>query len=195
MAVGIDASDPESLTEGEVRCHEIVFQIWRFLRETVPGYEKCVPLTIAAYLGVRETRRIVGEYMLTEEDVLSARKFPDGIARGSFYMDVHDGQEKTPQYRAALSPPPGDFYEIPYRCLVPQAVDGLLVAGRCISTTRMANGSIRIQPTCMNTGQAAGVAAAWCVRRGILPRVVDGVELRAALVTQGMDLQCQPAEA
>ena len=188
LATGVDASDPESLTEGEAVCHERVLQIWRFLKERVPGFEDSAIVNVAAYLGVRETRRIRGERVLCDDDVLSARKFPDGISRGSFYMDVHDGQTKTPEYKASLAPPPGDFYEIPYGCLVPLDLDGLLVCGRCISTTRMANGSIRIQATCMNTGQAAGTAAALCVQRGVRPRDVSGAELRGVLVEQGMEL-------
>ena len=187
-ATHIDGSDPESLTDGEIKSHECVLQIWRFLKAHVPGFENSVIINIASYLGVRESRRIMGEYVLNEDDVLSARKFPDGISRGSFYMDVHDGQTKTPEYKASLSPPEGDFYEIPYRCLVPLDVDGLLVSGRCISSTRMANGSLRIQATCMNTGQAAGTAAALCVQRGIQPRELSGSELRQILIEQGMEL-------
>ena len=187
-AVHIDASDPEGLTQGEIICHQRMFKVWRFLRENVPGYEESVIINMASYLGVRETRRIRGEATLTEADVLEGRKHPDGICRASFYMDTHDGQIKTPEYKLSLAPPQGDYYEIPYGCLVPQDVDGLLVSGRCISSTRPANGAMRLQPTCTNTGQAAGTAAALCLARGLQPRQLRGQDLRTVLVKQGMAL-------
>lgn len=190
MAIHIDASDPRSLTEGEAICHQRILKIWRFLKQNFECYRNSVLLHIATYLGVRETRRIHGEKTLTEQDVLEARKHPDGIARCSWYMDLHDGQDKHPlqEYRARRAPPKGDFYEIPYGCLVPREVDNLLVSGRCISSTRPANGSLRLQPTCMNTGQAAGTAAALCVKHDVTPRQIEGEELRGILVRQGMEL-------
>jgi hypothetical protein len=103
-------------------------------------------------------------------------------------MDTHDGHAKTQAFKESLAPPPGGFYEIPYGCLVPLEIDNLLVSGRCISSTRMANGSLRLQPTCMNTGQAAGTAAALCVREGKRPREIRGEALRAILLAQGADL-------
>ena len=188
LAFGVDASDQESLTRGEMLCHERVFKIWQFLRKHVSGFERSVLVNVAAYLGVRESRRIAGACRLVEDDVLAGRKFDDGICRCSYYMDTHDGVVKTPEYKRSLSPPEGDFFEIPYGCLVPEAVDGLLVAGRCISSSHFANGAIRVQPTCMNTGQAAGTAAALCVQRALLPRELPGDELRAVLIRQGMAL-------
>ncbi|MDD5679431.1 MAG: FAD-dependent oxidoreductase [Kiritimatiellae bacterium] len=188
MAFGIDASNALSLSEGEILCHRKVLRIWEFLRNRFSAYRNSVVVNVANYLGVRETRRIEGLQRLEEADILEARKHPDGIARGSWYMDVHDGIQKTPQYKKALSVPENDYYEIPYGCLVPRTVDGLLVAGRCISSTRMANGSLRLQITCMNLGQAAGTAAAVCVQRGISPRQMRGADLRDLLKRNGMDL-------
>jgi len=190
MATHIDASDPQSLTQGEALCHERILKIWRFLKANFEAYQDSVISHIATYLGVRETRRIHGEKTLREADVLEARKHPDGISRCSWYMDLHDGQDKHPiqEYRARRAPPKGDFYEIPYGCLVPLEVENLLVSGRCISSTRPANGSLRLQPTCMNTGQAAGTSAALCVERGITPRELTGEELRSVLLEQGMEL-------
>ena len=190
LATHIDASDPRSLTEGETVCHQRILKIWHYLKRNFEAYRNSVILHIATYLGVRETRRIHGEKTLTEADVLEARKHPDGISRCSWYMDLHDGQDKHPlqDYRARRAPPKGDFYEIPYGCLLPQQVENLLVSGRCISSTRPASGSLRLQPTCMNTGQAAGTAAALAVERGTAPREISGEELRQVLVRQGMEL-------
>ena len=94
-------------------------------------------------------------------------------------MDLHDTpfgapMPFTPEHKKANSPPAGDWYEIPYRCLVPREVEGMLVAGRCISSDREANGSLRAMPTCMFTGEAAGVAAALGLRRGVTPHELDG---------------------
>jgi hypothetical protein len=190
LATHVDGSDATSLTEGECLCHRRVFAIWTFLRTTFEAYKKSILIDVASHLGVRETRRICGENTLTEEMVMGAVKHPDGVSRCSWYMDLHDGQVKNPleQYRAARRPPDGDYYEIPYGCLVPIGVEKLLVSGRCISSTRPANGSLRLQPTCMNTGQAAGTAAALCVGRSTRPRLLDGADLRAHLVKQGMEL-------
>jgi hypothetical protein len=189
-ATHIDATDPTSLTHGEVVCHQRVFKIWRFLKQRFDAFRDSAIIHIATYLGVRESRRIRGEKTLTEADILEGRKHPDGISRCSWYMDLHDGQDKHPiaEYRAQRAPAKGDFYEIPYGCLVPLGVENLLVSGRCISSTRPANGSPRLQPTCMNTGQAAGTAAALCVRQGMSPRQLRGEELRGVLRQQGMDL-------
>ena len=122
---------------------------------------------------------------------MGAIKQPDAVSRCAWYMDLHDGQNKHPlgQYRAARRPPDGDYYEIPYGCIVPLEVDALLVAGRCISSTRPANGSLRLQAVCMNLGQAAGTAAALCLERNCRPRALDGTGLRERLVRNGMELQ------
>lgn len=190
MATQIDATNPHSLTRGEIVCHLRVLKIWRFLKKHFAAFENSVILDIASTLGVRETRRICGRQTLTEADVREGRKHPDGIAKCSWYMDLHDGQEKLPrrEYRAQRAPPAGDYFEIPFGCLIPKSVDNLLAAGRCISSTRSANGALRLQPTCMNTGQAAGTAAAWCLQRDVAPSSLDGAELRLALKKQGMDL-------
>lgn len=190
LAHHIDGSDAVSLTEGERICHERVFAVWKFMKANFKAFGKSILIDVASHLGVREGRRICGESTLTEEMVLRAVKRPDGISRCSWYMDLHDGQDKHPieEYRAARRPPPGDYYEIPYGCLVPKSVENLFVSGRCVSSTRAANGSLRLQPTCMNLGQAAGTAAALCVRESLRPRSLDGARLRAHLVERGMEL-------
>lgn len=134
----------------------------RFLRENLPGFGDAFIMETAPQIGVRETRRIVGEYTLTKDDATKGRRFEDAIAKGPF--------------------------DIPYRCLVPTEVDGLLVAGRCISTTHEAQGVIRNIPPCMVTGQAAGTAAALAVRRGVKPRSLDVHVLREVLKTQSVEL-------
>ena len=107
----------------------------------------------------RESRRILAEYKLVEEDVLTGRKFSDGICRCSYYMDTHDGRKKTPEYKKSLAPPEGDFFEVPYRCLIPKGVDRLLLACRALSVTFDAHMELRMQNDLQRIGEAAGVAA------------------------------------
>jgi len=190
LAMGVDGGDADSLSAGEALCQRRVMKMWRFLRSRFAAYRESQIVSIASMLGLREGRRVRGVKTVTEEDVLRARKAPDAVTRCSWYMDLHDGQDKQPieTYRSSRRPPSGDWYEIPYGCLVPAEVDGLLTSGRCVSSTRPANGSLRLQSTCMNLGQAAGVAAALCARQGLQPRGIDGVALNALLKEQGMEL-------
>ena len=190
LAMNVDSCDADSLSAGEALCQRRVLKMWRFLRNRFAAYRDSQIVNIASMLGLREGRRVRGVKTVTEDDVLKARKFPDAVSRCSWYMDLHDGQDKQPieTYRSSRRPPPGDWYEIPYGCLVPVEVDGLLTSGRCVSSTRPANGSLRLQPTCMNLGQAAGVAAALCARQGRQPRDLDGAALNAQLREQGMEL-------
>jgi hypothetical protein len=135
---------------------------------------------------VRESRRITGAYTLTAADILERRTFDDAIARSAYPIDIHNpsGSGTTTQRL-----PPGTSYEIPYRCLVPLAVDGLLVAGRCISTTHEALASTRLTPTVMTLGQAAGTAVALSLAAGVQPRALDARALRERLIADGVDLR------
>jgi hypothetical protein len=172
---GVDAED---LTAAELEARRQTQELVRFLLDDVPGFEQSYLQQTAAQIGVRESRRIRGEYALTAEDVLSARKFPDGIARSSYPIDIHSPSGSGTDIRAV---PEGDHYEIPYRCLVPVGVDNLLVAGRSVSSTHEAQASLRVMPQCFAMGEAAGVAAALSIQRSVPPREVDGEELRKAV--------------
>jgi FAD dependent oxidoreductase len=158
----------------------------RFFRERVPGFANARLAATATQIGVRESRRIVGEYTLTRDDILERRTFDDAIARSAYPIDIHNPSGSgTTTHRL----PPGTSYEIPYRCLVPQTVDALLVAGRCISTTHEALASTRLTPTVMTLGQAAGTAAALSIRENVQPRAVDVTALRKRLIADGVDLR------
>ena len=188
MTEGLDGTDPEALTRAEVEGRKSVWECLRFIRQYIPGAENAYISKTPFLHGIRETRRISGEYVLSEEDVLKARKFKDGIAKGSFFIDIHGPYLQDKDWVKSRYVPEGDWYEIPYRCLLVRNIDNLLVAGRCISSDREANGSLRIQPTCMATGQAAGTAAAIAVKEKIRPREVEGKNLRKILISQGADL-------
>jgi hypothetical protein len=180
--LGIDAWD---LSRAEMLARYQVDQIVAFLRDYVPGFKDAYLAQAGTAIGVRETRRVLGEYVLTAEDVLTARKFDDVIARGTYPVDIHNPTGKGTVLRTV---PPGDAYDIPLRCLVPRDVDGILVAGRCISGTHEAHSSYRVTPTAMATGQAAGVCAALAAKRHRWPRKVPARDVQAELLRQGADL-------
>ena len=169
-------------------------QIAEFLRRYVPGFEKAYVMQSGVNVGVRETRRIVGDYQLTADDVLSARKFEDAIARGAYPVDIHN---PTGTGTVLKRLPPGEAYDIPLRSLMPKNADNLIVAGRCISGTHEAHSSYRVMPIVMATGQAAGVTAAIAARRGARPREVSAREIQHELVRQGASLrkELHPAKA
>ena len=179
---GVDATDAEHLTRAEIEGHRQVVYLVDFLRKRVPGFEDCYLLDTGSQIGVRETRRIMGDYVITAEDVFAARRFEDAIARVSFPIDIHDVKGGGGFFEG---PRDGPYYTIPYRCLVPRGIENLLVAGRCISATHEAHGSLRVMPPCFATGQAAGTAGALALETNTSPRHADTVLLREALIQQG----------
>ncbi len=182
----LDASDGDQLTRAEILGRDFVWRLSEFLRGHVPGFERCHLVGTFHQIGVRETRRILGEYYLTYEDVLEARRFEDGIALCGYWVDIHDHKGvwlhipgQGTQVKA------GGAYAIPYRCLVPKEVDGVLVAGRCLSASHEAQASARVMAQCMAMGEAAGTAAALAVRTGATLRTLDSALLRQTLLERG----------
>ncbi len=184
--VDIDPLDPDDLTRAEIEARAQTMRLLRFFRERVPGFGNARIAATATQIGIRESRRIVGDYTLTAADVLAARTFEDAVARSAYPIDIHNPSGSgTTTHRL----PAGAAYEIPYRCLLPAAVDDLLVAGRCISTSHEALASTRLTPTVMTLGQAAGTAAALSLFDGVTPRALDPQRLRARLIADGVDLR------
>ncbi len=181
--LGIDVFD---LTHAERLARHQMEQIMRFLRNRVPGFEEAYVVQSGTQIGVRETRRISGEYQLTADDVLRSRRFDDVIARGSYPIDIHDPKGGRGTLLERL--PVGGAYDIPLRCLIPRDVDALLVAGRCISGTHEAHSSYRVTPIALATGQAAGVAAALAAHAGVAPRDLAPDDVQRQLVAQGANL-------
>jgi len=201
MIMDADATNAWELSRAETEARKRFWEFITFAKKNIPGWENCYIIDTASHIGVRETRRIMGQYMLTEQEVRNAQKCPDGIARGSFGMDLHDPKEiaaspdpdDMEKHRKRTAPPPGEYYEIPYRCLIPvtpqaKPIQGLLTAGRCISADRRAGGSIRIMITCMNTGQAAGLAAAESIQTKSPLKKLDGKSLRQKLIRQNAEI-------
>ena len=164
--------NPDDLTQAEIEGRQEIQSLLKLLRDYLPQSQNAQLDTSGPHIGIRESRRILGEYCLDKEDILASRRFPDGICTATFWIDIHQqtGNNQDAQHGEALAP----NYQIPFRCLVPLKVENLLVAGRCISGTFEAHASYRVTGNCVAMGQAAGTAAAICVKQGIAPRHVDG---------------------
>ena len=187
--IGVDGTKAEDLTRAQIMCREQVPLIEKFLREFAPGYENCFVISAAAQIGVRETRHFKGMYTLTEDDILAARVFPDWVVtKAHFNFDIHNikgaGLDEHGAQNEFKQP---DGYTIPYGCLVPARIDGLLLAGRIISGTHKAHSNFRVMPICANIGQAAGIAAAFCASRGIEPRALPVSDIQNELRRQGVE--------
>lgn len=176
-----DPTDPIQISMAEMEGRKQALEYHRFLKERVPGYEKSVLLDFSARIGIRESRRIKGEYWLSREDVIKARKFDDAIAMcGAPIEEHHSGSDTRWEYL-----PEGMTYDIPYRSLLPMGMDGLLLAGRCLSASHDAHASVRSMGQCMAMGQAAGTAAALAVTHKENPRLVNVKELQSVLLKLG----------
>jgi hypothetical protein len=194
----LDASNGDQLTQAEQISRQMVWKLGQFLRRHVPGFENCHIVNTGGTIGVRETRRILGDYYLTYDDAIDARRFDDDVALCGYRVDIH-GYDGGPVYN---EPERGtqvkDYgsYGIPYRSLIPQKVENLLMAGRCISGSHEAQGSYRVMGPCMGMGHAVGTAAALSIREGVSARRLDAKLLQRTLLEQGAYLDlARPVEA
>ena len=177
-----DPTNPEDVTEAELLAHRQVYEIYDFMKKHADGLEDSFLMMTAAEIGVRESRMIVGEYVLTEKDCRAFTKFEDGIAACNYDIDIHNPEGSgTSHYYF----PEGEFYTIPYRSLIPKGVSNMLVAGRCISSDHGAQASYRIMPTVCCIGEAAGSAIAMAVTNGCDVKEVDTDKLREVLKANG----------
>jgi hypothetical protein len=178
-----DQTNQEEISKAIIYMRKMNKVYLNFLRERVPGFENAYIVMESSTVGTREGRRILGEYILAEEDLLDGRRFPDVIAMGG--TRGPDAHSVTGLWGDGIVSELKKPYDIPYRCLVPQKIDNLLVAGRCMSTTFLALGGTRSQGVCMSTGDASGAAAALSVAQGVTPRNLDVKLLQKALLKQG----------
>lgn len=182
--IHVDSTCAGDLTHATIEARKQAYETIAVYRKYVPGMERCYMVSTPNTIGIRESRRIMGDYVLSEDDVKGQRSFPDNICYGSFFVDIHcidgPGMDIT-----AWRPPRGFKYHIPYRILLPQGVENILTAGRCVSCTHIALGSIRVMATCMAMGEAAGTAAALSLKRGVTPRQLAAADLQHQLRGQG----------
>jgi hypothetical protein len=164
-----------------------VFQCAKFLRQSVPGFGDASISGMSPRIGIRETRRVVGDYILTEEDVLDARKRDDGVAKGCHHVDIH--QDGTGQIRIPVAD--GGSYDIPLGSLLPKGIENVVIAGRCLSASREAQGSARVMGSCMAMGQAAGSLTAMAASQSNHAKLRDIPvgRLRQSLREQGAILE------
>jgi hypothetical protein len=178
-------TDEREISKALIYMRKIDRAYMKFLNERVPGFEDAYIIKTSPMAGTRESRRIIGEYMLTAEDCVKGRRFPDVVAMCGRACNVHS---LTGLWGEQIWLEPEKPFDIPYRSLVPKKVDNILVAGRSISADFVASGAIRAEPNCMSTGEAAGTAAALSANLGIAPRNLDVKLLQQKLVELGIQL-------
>ncbi|NLW86123.1 MAG: FAD-dependent oxidoreductase [Planctomycetes bacterium] len=205
------------LTKAEIKTRKDTLEIVDFYRRNIPGYQNCYLIDTPMTIGVRETRQVIGDYVLTGHDVLEYRKFDDTIARGNWFLDIHCPlglynsasnlcskkctiqpdclmkRKHRDQLYDTLNAPvlddPSQMYnDIPYRCLVPQGIDNLLISGRCISADHGGMASIRVIATCFAIGEAAGIAAYLGLKSGAIPRDIPVGSIQESLRKAGVPL-------
>ena len=180
-----DGTNGVELSAAELEGHRQVKAFLDLFRAKVPGYENAKVYSVAHHIGIRESRRVLGRDFLTREAFEEARKCPDGIARVRYSIDIHNPDGTGTEI---VRLPEGDWYEIPYGCVVARDVDNLLIGGRPISVDHAIHSSMRVMPPAGTVGQAAGMGAALAVERNCQPGDLDGVEVRQKLIEQGARL-------
>ena len=171
-----DTLNSESVSLALITGRKMIKRLFGFLKSYLPGFEESIIVSVAEMSGIRESRRINGKYILSEDDYAHRAKFEDAIARTAYPIDIHgmiDGDKLGIKQMER-----GEYFEIPFRCMVTDHIENLIVAGRCISSTFTAQSSVRIQPTCRAMGEAAGVAAAYCNKMNIMAHNLDGSIVR-----------------
>ncbi len=178
---GVEKKDGK-ITKAEIEAREQVIEIYLLIKNNFESFKNAELLSTAADIGVRESRMIDGLHILTGKELVECTKFEDSIACGNYDIDIHspDGSGTSHYYFKD-----GDYYEIPYRSLVPQKIDNLLVAGRCISADHEAQASVRIMPIVCCLGEAAGVAASVAHKNGTTTKDADISEIQKILVENG----------
>jgi hypothetical protein len=186
VRVPADPTNAADLTRAEMQGRADAWAMFRAWQRDVPGFEQAYFIEAYPWIGVRESRRLVGQYVLTEEDLMKGRRFDDAVATGCWYLDLHPNKTTVGSANdfepTKVQPAP---YDIPYRSLLPQKIENLLVAGRCHSATRSAHASTRVTATAMAMGEAAGVAAALAISTKKTPTEISGVKVRSALKVLG----------
>ena len=184
--IRLNPVDPWDLSKAEQEGRKQAHELIRFFRSSCAGFSNAILVSTGVQIGVRESRRVMGEYLLTAEDLLASKHFPDTVALGGYPIDIHNpagAQTATTHLK------PGQFYYIPLGSLIVKDLSNLLVCGRCISATHEAGAAIRVTPIAMATGQAAGAAAGICGAGGIAVRNLPYQTLKEALEALGATIQ------
>lgn len=180
----IDGTNPEDLSISQVKGKEAIVRQLAFYKKYMKGFEKAYIAEIAPMVGVRESREIICDHVLTAENILGKQKFEDMIAQSNYPIDIH-GKQLTNRYLIEPADDGKPWYEIPFRSLIVKSIDNLLVVGRCIGAEFIAEASVRIQPTARSTGEAAGIGAALAIEAGKSIREISGADVRAIMIEKG----------
>lgn len=181
----INGTNADHLTLAMVKGRKAIIRLTNFMKRFFPGFEESYVSITAPMAGVRESRRIIGKYMLTAQDVAKCKKFDDGIAKCNYYMDIHnmteEDKEKIKKLKNIDTKPEEKFFEVPFRCCVPEDIENILIAGRCVSADFEAQSALRIQQVCRALGEACGHAAYIAIRKNQSLWHVDGSEVRSLM--------------
>ena len=183
---GIDMTRVDHIFKADLELREQILTLLDFFHKHIPGYENCRIISSGTTTGVRETRRVIGDYIITAEEMAAGCRFDDVIVhRAEFIVDIHnpEGSGQAEEHIQYCDP-----YDLPYRCFTPKGVENLYTAGRCISGTHRAHASYRVMSICMAMGEAVGVAAAMCAESGCTPRNLNVKELQNRLTNKGIEL-------
>ena len=183
---GVDMTRVEQIFKADLELREQMYLLEDFFHKHIPGYENCRVISSGTTTGVRETRRVIGDYVITAEELAAGCRFDDVIVhRAEFIVDIHNpaGSGQAEEYIQYCDP-----YDLPYRCFTPKGVENLYTAGRCISGTHRAHASYRVMSICMAMGEAVGIAAALCAAEGVTPRELDVKKLQKSLTDKGIEL-------
>ena len=184
----VDGTKTEEISKAITISRKRIDECVGVLKKVIPGFENAYILATSSIMGIRETRQVKGIYKLTEDDLFAFRKFDDAVASMSAPIGHHTADGESAVFR---NPSKGHAFDIPLRAIVPEKVDGLIVAGRCISASHDAMGATRIMPGSMSIGQGAGVAASLAAELGVEPRNIPSDKLRAALLEQNVNIQVE----
>jgi hypothetical protein len=178
-----DSLDPVRLSEAYIDGRKQIHHYWKYFTENVPGFEKSYISYVAPLIGIRECRRIVGDFILTEQHIRQFARFDDAVCLCNYAIDIHHNRDGG----ATLWYLPKDrWYEIPYRALLPKTVENIIVAGRCISTDFVAHSSYRIIPICRGLGEAAALACFLAGKKRVRLPGIPGAELKGQLIDHGI---------
>lgn len=183
---GVDMTRVDHIFKADLELRQQIDLLVNFFHENLPGYENCRCISSGATTGVRETRRVMGEYIITAEELAAGKKFKDAIVhKAEFIVDIHNpaGAGQAEAHIQYVKP-----YDLPYRCFVPLVVDNLYTAGRCISGTHRAHASYRVMSICMAMGEAVGMASAICVEQNCTPRSLNVDLLQKRMTDMGIEL-------
>ena len=183
---GVDMTRVDHIFKADLELREQILTLLDFFHKHIPGYENCRIISSGTTTGVRETRRVIGDYIITAEEMAAGCRFDDVIVhRAEFIVDIHnpEGSGQAEEHIQYCDP-----YDLPYRCFTPKGVECLYTAGRCISGTHRAHASYRVMSICMAMGEAVGVAAAMCAQSGTTPRNLNVKQLQNLLTDKGIEL-------